>query len=128
MTDPRLTDREREVARLVSQGMTNRQIAEELGLAVKTVDHYSASAREKLGVTTRTQVACWVLERRAERAERALAELADWALDAGGWRLFYYAEAPPPGIFDLTDRINPQLVPDLERHLAAERRDDGSER
>lgn len=56
---------------------------------------------------------------RAERAEAALARLADWALDAGGWRLFYYATEPPPGIFDLTDRINPDLVPEIKQRLAA---------
>jgi hypothetical protein len=49
-----------------------------------------------------------------------LAQLADWIISAGGWRAFYYADAaPPPGIFDLSDRFNPDLVPELQRLLPA---------
>ncbi|MCC6224721.1 MAG: hypothetical protein IT201_14655 [Thermoleophilia bacterium] len=40
--------------------------------------------------------------------ERLIA-LAKWAIDAGGWRLFYYAPPPPDGIFDLRDRFNPAV-------------------
>jgi hypothetical protein len=50
-----------------------------------------------------------------------LATLADWMISSGGWRAFYYATDPPPeGIFDLTDIINPDLVPELERLLPAD--------
>jgi FixJ family two-component response regulator len=47
-----LTDREREVLNLVSVGRRNKQIADELGISVKTVEVHRARAMEKMGVTT----------------------------------------------------------------------------
>lgn len=44
-----LSDREREVALLVGQKLTNRQIAERLELAVRTVEFHRAGAMRKLG-------------------------------------------------------------------------------
>ncbi|HUG73516.1 MAG TPA: response regulator [Steroidobacteraceae bacterium] len=44
----RLTPRERDVARLLSQGMQNRQIATELGISPRTVEVYKARMMEKL--------------------------------------------------------------------------------
>lgn len=44
----RLTPRERDVARLLSQGMQNRQIAVELGISPRTVEVYKARMMEKL--------------------------------------------------------------------------------
>jgi DNA-binding NarL/FixJ family response regulator len=43
-----LTDRELEVFRLIGEGRGTRQIAEELGLSVKTVESYQAHIKEKL--------------------------------------------------------------------------------
>jgi DNA-binding NarL/FixJ family response regulator len=45
-----LTDRELEVFRLIGQGHTTRQIAEELHLSVKTVESYQARIKEKLSL------------------------------------------------------------------------------
>jgi DNA-binding NarL/FixJ family response regulator len=45
-----LSDRELEVFRLLGQGMPRRDIAEQLGLSVKTVETHRANIREKLGV------------------------------------------------------------------------------
>lgn len=44
-----LSDREREVALLAGQKLTNRQIAERLELAVRTVEFHRAGAMRKLG-------------------------------------------------------------------------------
>jgi len=47
-----LTAREREVAELVVKGMQTRDIAEQLGISIKTVEFHRAHVREKLGVTS----------------------------------------------------------------------------
>jgi DNA-binding NarL/FixJ family response regulator len=52
-----LSAREQEVARLVSQGMTNRQVAQELVLSVKTVERHMENIFRKLDVRTRAAVA-----------------------------------------------------------------------
>jgi predicted ATPase/DNA-binding CsgD family transcriptional regulator len=51
-----LTSREREVAALVCQGMSNRQIAERLIISKRTVDAHLEHIRAKLGVSSRTQI------------------------------------------------------------------------
>ena len=52
-TDPfdRLTDREREVFRLIGQGLGPRGIARQLTISVKTVETHQARIKEKLGLT-----------------------------------------------------------------------------
>ncbi|SDY45408.1 regulatory protein, luxR family [Modestobacter sp. DSM 44400] len=52
-----LTDRERAVLRLIGEGLTNRQIAERMGLAEKTVKNYTSHLLAKLGLERRTQAA-----------------------------------------------------------------------
>lgn len=52
-----LTDREREVAALLAQGLLNKQIAERLGLSVRTVEVYRAAAYRKLGVKNVAELA-----------------------------------------------------------------------
>jgi DNA-binding NarL/FixJ family response regulator len=59
---PVLTPREREVAALVAEGMTNRQIAESLYVAERTAETHVENILMKLGFTSRTQVARWVLD------------------------------------------------------------------
>lgn len=52
-----LTPKEEQILELVSQGLTNRQIAERLALAEKTVKNYVSIVLGKLGVDSRTQAA-----------------------------------------------------------------------
>lgn len=52
-----LTDQERILLGHIAEGMTNRQIAEEMFLAEKTVKNYVSSILSKLGLERRTQAA-----------------------------------------------------------------------
>lgn len=62
-SDPRadklalLTDQERRILELIAEGMTNRQIAQTMFLAEKTVKNYVTNLLSKLGVERRTQAA-----------------------------------------------------------------------
>jgi DNA-binding NarL/FixJ family response regulator len=58
-----LTERERHVLELMGEGMTNRQIAERLFLAEKTVKNYVTSVLAKLGMERRTQAVAWIARR-----------------------------------------------------------------
>ncbi|HEY0500564.1 MAG TPA: response regulator transcription factor [Kutzneria sp.] len=58
-----LTEQERKVLTLIGDGLTNRQIAERLFLAEKTVKNYVTAVLAKLGMERRTQAAAWVAKR-----------------------------------------------------------------
>ena len=58
----KLTQREREVVRFISQGFTYKEIAVELGISEKTVATYRERAAEKLGIKTRAELVRWALE------------------------------------------------------------------
>jgi len=55
--------RELEVARLVAEGFTNKQIAARLHLSVRTVESHVRSALMKAGLVNRTQLATWAKDR-----------------------------------------------------------------
>ena len=57
-----LTDRERQVLRLIFCGLANKEIAGELGITVKTVEYHIANILAKLGVANRTQAVVAALE------------------------------------------------------------------
>ena len=58
-----LTAREREVAWFLSQGKSNREIAEGLILSERTVENHISNIFMKLGFTSRAQVAVWAVEK-----------------------------------------------------------------
>ncbi|MBW8485435.1 ATP-binding protein [Actinomadura parmotrematis] len=67
-----LTRREREVALLVAEGLTNRAIAGRLVIAKRTADSHIEHILAKLGFTSRTQIAAWIASRPAPvRADSA---------------------------------------------------------
>jgi two-component system response regulator NreC len=51
-----LSDREREVLVRIARGFSNKEIAAELGLSVKTVETYKGRVAEKLGLRTRVEI------------------------------------------------------------------------
>jgi DNA-binding CsgD family transcriptional regulator len=58
-----LTAREREVAGLLSQGKSNREIAEGLFLSERTVESHVGNILTKLGFDSRAQIAVWAVEK-----------------------------------------------------------------
>jgi DNA-binding CsgD family transcriptional regulator len=67
-----LTRRERQVADLIAQGLTNKEIAARLVIAQRTAEAHVERILTKLGLTTRTQIALWI----AQRAEPRIAVVA----------------------------------------------------
>jgi DNA-binding NarL/FixJ family response regulator len=59
--DP-LSDREKEVARAVAWGESNKEIAHWLGISIKTVETYKARIAEKLGLKSRTDIVRYALQ------------------------------------------------------------------
>ena len=57
-----LTPREREVAVRIARGLTNRQMAAEFALAERTVDVHVSNILGKLQMSSRAQVAAWVVK------------------------------------------------------------------
>ncbi|WTX00784.1 LuxR C-terminal-related transcriptional regulator (plasmid) [Streptomycetaceae bacterium NBC_01309] len=55
-----LTPRERQIAALVAEGKTNREIAEQLVISPRTAETHVEHILTKLGFTSRTQVASWI--------------------------------------------------------------------
>ena len=56
---PQLTPRQLQVAALVADGLTNRAIAERLGIEERSAEGHLERIRQRLGVTSRAQVAAW---------------------------------------------------------------------
>jgi len=54
-----LSRREREVAKLVAEGLTNRQISQRLFIAERTAEGHVEQIRNKLGFSSRSQIAAW---------------------------------------------------------------------
>jgi non-specific serine/threonine protein kinase len=64
---PGLTQREQEVAVLVAQGMTNRQIAEALVITEGTAANHVKHILARLVLDSRVQIATWAIERGLHR-------------------------------------------------------------
>jgi len=65
LIDPRvdlLTTREREVVVLVARGLTNREIASKLVVTPRTAETHVQNILNKLGLTSRVQIATWAVE------------------------------------------------------------------
>jgi DNA-binding NarL/FixJ family response regulator len=62
----RLTPMERRVFDLVGQGLANKEIADELGIAEKTVKNHVTSVLAKMGLQRRTQVVAWATAKKAQ--------------------------------------------------------------
>lgn len=67
-----LTRREREVAAVVAQGLTNQEIADDLVISIKTVEAHMTRILSKLGFSSRAQVAAWAVEKSLASAPQDL--------------------------------------------------------
>ncbi|MBZ5706776.1 MAG: response regulator transcription factor [Acidobacteriia bacterium] len=66
-----LSKREQEIARLVAEGLSNRQISQRLELSEHTIKNYLFRVFEKLGVSTRVELALFALKRGQVRGPAA---------------------------------------------------------
>ncbi|HEY4668570.1 MAG TPA: response regulator transcription factor [Tepidiformaceae bacterium] len=62
-----LSDREQKILELISDGLTNREIGEQLYLSEKTVKHHVSDILGKLGLTRRVEAAGFAIRRSANR-------------------------------------------------------------
>jgi non-specific serine/threonine protein kinase len=65
-----LSEREEQVARLVAQGLTNRQIAAALVVSTRTVETHIEHILARLGFVSRTQIGIWAAGRDSSFADR----------------------------------------------------------
>jgi DNA-binding NarL/FixJ family response regulator len=71
-----LTRRERQVAAVVAQGLSNQEIADELVVSVKTVEAHVTRILSKLGFSSRTQIAAWAVDKGLASAPQDLGSLS----------------------------------------------------
>jgi serine/threonine-protein kinase PknK len=57
-----LTPRQRQIAELVSQGLSNKEVADALVISIRTAEAHVEHILTKLGFTSRTQIAAWMRE------------------------------------------------------------------
>lgn len=62
-----LTQREREILRLVTEGRSNAAVSRDLHIAEKTVEYHVSKILAKLGVSTRVEAAVWAIKAEAIR-------------------------------------------------------------
>ena len=66
----RLSGQERKILELIAEGLTNREIAERMFLAEKTVKNYVSNLLAKLGMSRRSEAAAYAARASAEQARR----------------------------------------------------------
>ena len=64
-----LTDREKQVLKLVAEGGSNKEVAEALGISVKTAMTHREHVMEKLGLHNRTELVRFAIKRGVIRVE-----------------------------------------------------------
>ncbi|MEZ4503875.1 MAG: helix-turn-helix transcriptional regulator [Dehalococcoidia bacterium] len=67
---PQVTPRQLEVARLVARGLTNPQIADELGITLDGAKYHVAELLGRLGLSSREEIATWYRDERHRRRVR----------------------------------------------------------
>jgi DNA-binding NarL/FixJ family response regulator len=69
-TADHLTPQEQKILDLIAEGLTNRQIAERMYLAEKTVKNYVSNMLAKLGMSRRTEAAVYAVRHGAKPDDR----------------------------------------------------------
>jgi DNA-binding NarL/FixJ family response regulator len=69
-----LTRRERDILRLLAQGLSNKEIAAQLHLSEKTVRNRVSEILSKLGLHNRTQAAIWAREHELDSGQEKQSE------------------------------------------------------
>ena len=69
-----LTDQERRILELIGDGLTNRQIGEQLFLAEKTIKNYVSNLFTKLDMSRRTQAAAFITQLKANESRTSPGE------------------------------------------------------
>ena len=59
-----LSDRERQVLQLIARGYTYREVGEELGISIKTVESHVSAVLRKLQLSNRNELTRWAIERK----------------------------------------------------------------
>jgi len=77
-----LSQREREVIKLIAEGSRNREIAEHLSLSPKTVEKHRASAMKKLGLHNTAGITAYAIENGL--TVQRVSELGQWPTDLNG--------------------------------------------
>lgn len=54
-----MSERERQVMRLLADGLNNRDIASKLGITIKTIDKHLEKIYQKLAVSSRVEAVLW---------------------------------------------------------------------
>lgn len=62
-SDEALSDRERQVLRSIARGYSNKEIASQLDVSIKSVETYKARSMEKLGLHSRAEIVRYALDR-----------------------------------------------------------------
>lgn len=62
--EPVLTEREREIVRLIAEGYKNREIAQRLNISLKTVETHRANIMQKLNISDRVQLVRFAIRTR----------------------------------------------------------------
>lgn len=83
-----LTAREREVATLLAQGLSNREIAERLTISERTAERHVANIMLKLDFNARTQIAAWAVESGLLAATQKLGFTGSYILRRQDLRIF----------------------------------------
>ncbi|HVM91912.1 MAG TPA: helix-turn-helix transcriptional regulator [Terriglobales bacterium] len=82
----RLTSKEIQVASLVWQGLTNKDIASVLGTSEQVVKNYLRTTFDKLGVWTRLELALYVAGHGGANWAREFVRGAEPAVPVGDWK------------------------------------------
>ncbi len=81
---PRLTARQQQVAALVADGLTNREIAHRLGIDERSAEGHLERIRDRLGFRSRTQLAAWWVASADTLGDPGESPAGSWRIGASG--------------------------------------------